>query len=97
MSLTNGVASVFAILSGYFVIAQGARSTPAATPAPGAEGWTVIGSKEPTPRNTNIRTPSNLAAKHATLVPASRLAQLGSRTLTLRTREKFGSLPWIVS
>gem|GEM_PF-2674865 len=37
--------------------------TPAATPAPGE--WRLIGSKGPTPRNTEIRTPVNLAIREA--------------------------------
>jgi|FaiFalFF_MnMetaG_3_1042247.scaffolds.fasta_scaffold04509_3 hypothetical protein len=61
MSLTNGVASVFAILSGYLVIAQGARSTPAATPAPGAEGWTSSEAKGPHHATRAIESP--LAAR----------------------------------
>lgn len=37
--------------------------TPAATPGPGE--WRLIGSKGPTPRNTEIRTPANLAIREA--------------------------------
>jgi len=37
--------------------------TPATTPAPGE--WRLIGSKGPTPRNTEIRTPVNLAIREA--------------------------------
>jgi hypothetical protein len=68
MRFMKGVASVLALLlfgSGSLVMAQDTPSAPAATPTPGAEGWTVIGSKGPTPRNTEIRTPSNLAIREA--------------------------------
>jgi hypothetical protein len=68
MRFMKGVASVLALLlfgSGSLVMAQDTPSAPAATPTPGAEGWMVIGSKGPTPRNTEIRTPGNLAIREA--------------------------------
>lgn len=39
--------------------------TPSATPTPADGQWTILGSKGPTPRNTTIRTPTNLAIRQA--------------------------------